>query len=750
MKKFKINLLMVAILLLSFMVLLTACGGKLHAHSWAKDWSSDDQYHWHKCSDCSEVMDKAAHKYKDGVCICGKTEGTGGGNTPDEELKPTEGLAYVLSEDGSFAICNGYSEGGQSVSNVLIAKEFDGVPVKEIGDSAFLGNDAIVKLIMPDSIERLGHYSLQKCVNLKEITFSKNLKSIGKGAFSKSGIENITIPTTIESMGDFVFWACPNLTKAQLNCQIADLPTSTFLECKVLEEVTLSQGLITISKQAFKNCAKLKSIDIPDGVESIGEDAFYKCTNLEEVTLPQGLKSIFKQAFRECTKLKSIDIPDGVESIGESAFAKSGLDEIVIPSTVTTLEYYIFWDLPNLHTATINCEEVTAKLFYKCPKLKNIYFGEKTKIIRSWAFYNCHSINELVFDGNIEIIESSALKCEGEKANLYSLTIGINVTQFDYTYASLGYRLVEVCNESGLTAENCKGIKEIEANCLNYTTNRQDKGIFTNSNDFVFYTYNNDGAQKSLLLGYTGGSHDLILPSPETVVVNGKNLAQYSVANFAFDQKISYVDNAYKKIVIPSGVTEIGAYAFRGMEKLEELDLGSVEHIKKFAFESCGISKLTIPESLKSVTIAAFQNCLNMQTIEWNAINCRDLDYMTEINVIPGRVFAKTSAVVQKLTFGDKVQRIPAYMFEHFGNLSGEIVIPASVNYIGKYTFGYVNSWENSDTIKEKRAWFNFENQSGWTITTSKDETLTPNFSDEIKILYYLTYPYLGSTWERV
>ena len=49
-------------------------GGTAHTHSWATDWSKDATNHWHVCTGCSELNDKAAHDTNgtDGACsVCG-------------------------------------------------------------------------------------------------------------------------------------------------------------------------------------------------------------------------------------------------------------------------------------------------------------------------------------------------------------------------------------------------------------------------------------------------------------------------------------------------------------------------------------------------------------------------------------------------------------------------------------------------------------------------------------------------------
>ena len=37
-----------------------------HTHSWETTWTKDPEYHWHKCSGCSEIKDKAAHSWDAG------------------------------------------------------------------------------------------------------------------------------------------------------------------------------------------------------------------------------------------------------------------------------------------------------------------------------------------------------------------------------------------------------------------------------------------------------------------------------------------------------------------------------------------------------------------------------------------------------------------------------------------------------------------------------------------------------------
>lgn len=53
-------------------------------------------------------------------------------------------------------------------------------------------------------------------------------------------------------------------------------------------------------------------------------------------------KQVAGSAFRRCKNLKKVSIKNGIEEIGSYAFASSGIAELTIPSSVTTIESYCF------------------------------------------------------------------------------------------------------------------------------------------------------------------------------------------------------------------------------------------------------------------------------------------------------------------------------------------------------------------------------------------------------------------------
>lgn len=103
-------------------------------YTYSDDWSYDQTYHWHVAADdADKVYDKARHTLKDGICAtCGVVP------------VGTEGLEYELSYNKTYYIVTGISAPEQK--NILSPSYHEGLPVGEIKDSAFSGNDAIERV----------------------------------------------------------------------------------------------------------------------------------------------------------------------------------------------------------------------------------------------------------------------------------------------------------------------------------------------------------------------------------------------------------------------------------------------------------------------------------------------------------------------------------------------------------------------------------------------------------------------------
>ena len=183
------------------------------------------------------------------------------------------------------------------------------------------------------------------CENLKEITLSLCVTSIGDRAFGGCwNLQKITLPSSVTNIGDEVFYGCWNLKEINV--------TERNKVYRAIDGVLYTKDLKTII--CYPKGKENKKFVIPQSVTSIGNSAFESCKNLQEITLSQSVTSIGDYAFSGCWHLKEINQLLSVTSIGDNAFSWcKNLREIILPSSITSIGKEIFDYCPNLQRINI-------------------------------------------------------------------------------------------------------------------------------------------------------------------------------------------------------------------------------------------------------------------------------------------------------------------------------------------------------------------------------------------------------------
>lgn len=117
--------------------------------------------------------------------------------------------------------------------------------------------------------------------NFNALKFTKEIKSIGNGAFSRCrNLENIDLYDNINYIGSGAFYICPVLKKISLPSNLKIIDDSAFNYCVKLESINIPEGVIHIGRRAFYDCKELTDVYIPGSVKYIGEEAFSNCPNI--------------------------------------------------------------------------------------------------------------------------------------------------------------------------------------------------------------------------------------------------------------------------------------------------------------------------------------------------------------------------------------------------------------------------------------------------------------------------------------
>ncbi len=183
---------------------------------------------------------------------------------------------------------------------VTIPKSVDGIPVTDIGESAFEDCISLRSVIFPkypyaeDDVQALIDYDV--------------LKEIGEYAFSGCvSLLSVDIPCTVTSIGRGAFHSCSSLRRARFREGIF-VGSYAFYRCKSLTDVT---PVTDINEGTFSFCESLAYFPVAKGTEVISEDAFEHCYALENIVIPASVKRIEQLAFRNCRGLKKVTFEDG-------------------------------------------------------------------------------------------------------------------------------------------------------------------------------------------------------------------------------------------------------------------------------------------------------------------------------------------------------------------------------------------------------------------------------------------------------
>lgn len=215
------------------------------------------------------------------------------------ELKKTWG--YEKREE--FGIVITRYKGNRTEVNVpeKIGKD----SVKEIGERAF----------SPEAL-RLNSEQKELRKTITKITLPKTVETIGNGAFYNcERLFSINIPSGVTSIGASAFCGCQNLAEIDIPLSVKEIGLSAFVGCQGLISADLPDGLTEVSGGCFSGCKALQMITIPPTVKKIGKWAFLRCFSLEEITIPEGVEEIGEKVFSDCPELKSVTLPKSVKSI---------------------------------------------------------------------------------------------------------------------------------------------------------------------------------------------------------------------------------------------------------------------------------------------------------------------------------------------------------------------------------------------------------------------------------------------------
>jgi hypothetical protein len=336
----------------------------------------------------------------------------------------------VSMEGVSYIIITGT---GTEKKKAAIPPKLNGIRVSEIASGAFEHNPALIEIVMPDSIFKMGVRTFAFCPKLSKVTLGNNLGTIPLRAFYEcTALKEIVIPDSVTTIFDNAFSDCTALESVMLGRRLTALENSAFSGCSALTEIFIPERLSAIGENVFAGCRTLVNIYVDEKNETY--------TDIDGVLFNKAKTAILR--FPEGRPGKQYTIPDSVEQIGSAAFSFcQRLSTIDLPEKATVIGNYAFFYCTALYN--IRLSEIVAignDAFSGCASLDKINFPESLLSIGERAFAACRMLQTVNISSNVVSIGENAFRyCERLTQASLSRKTEVSSTAFAGTRAVITY-----------------------------------------------------------------------------------------------------------------------------------------------------------------------------------------------------------------------------------------------------------------------------------------------------------------------
>ena len=356
-------------------------------------------------------------------------------------------------------------------------------------------------------------------------------------------------------------------------------------------------------------------VKIPEGVEKIDEYAF--CGNysfngygytgnpfvgrLTKINIPSTVTSIGRYAFYDCSGLTSMDIPSSVTIIGTLVFDHcTNLTEINVDANNTqyTSEDGILFNKEKTRlikfpegkkdiTEYVIPDGVTAIdscAFRGCDNLTKIVIPSSVTTIGAFAFSGCSNLENIEIPSSVETLGNSAFSnCSKLKSiEIPSLVKNLGESVFSGCTSLTNVTIPDTVTSMGQSL--FKDCTSLTSITIPSNIKIIDASVFENCTSLASATI------------------------PNGVTSIGKN-AFYNCTNLT-------------SVTIPNSVTSIGNNTFANCSSLESINLpNSLTSIDVGAFQGTALKTINIPASVTSIKSYVFSNCESLEEINVNNNN---------------------------------------------------------------------------------------------------------------------------------
>lgn len=282
--------------------------------------------------------------------------------------------------------------------------------------------------------------------------------------------------------------------------------------------------------------------------------------------------AVAARAFYNKSNIKRITLAEGIIALKEYCFAKTGIESLVVPASVT---------------------ECAKGAFQQCPDLEKVVWGVGLPVIAEQTFWQCINLKRIDIPDSVTSIETYALMETGIEV----LTIKSPTIKFCQYSVCKAENLREIVFEEGVEKIDSVTLSYNFSECPNLSVIKIPSTV---TSIYKFFFNQADSLQ--------------------TIDVSESNETYSSLSGILYNkERTSFikVPSGIKGVIdIPEGITGIPAETFWYCSDITEINLPStVKSVGQSAFAGTNITSMTFPDSVKTIGGAVFGRCTKLKTV---------------------------------------------------------------------------------------------------------------------------------------
>lgn len=259
---------------------------------------------------------------------------------------------------------------------------------------------------------------------VSRVVLPEGIKKIGKSAFAATSVKVLSLPATIESIGDYAYSGCTQLTCATLPGDI-QLGTGVFKDCTKLSIVKFTTEPTLFSTSLFEGCSAF-DCTIPETVTEIGNNAL-RLTATKTADL-QNVTKVGDFAFADCPALNEILVSstNSIEFGKGAFFLDSSLSNI--PVWEGNLPALFAANVSAIIPSTINVSVIGEGAYANNESTDTITLGSAVTEIKDNAFrnnINLKSIDVTALNSNIPTVSATAFSGLEDEDGRYPISLNV-------------------------------------------------------------------------------------------------------------------------------------------------------------------------------------------------------------------------------------------------------------------------------------------------------------------------------------